>query len=180
MGFLDKIKDIAGKSALRKSSRLNQRKRATFNFETAKTAGVVLYTKDAACFKATQDFVKFLKEKKIDTWSIGYADSDEVINAYSYQIGMNHFTKKNLNWYKKPVCPHTEQFVNKEFDILFDLCLDDFYPVQYIVGMSRAKFKVGSYMTEESFHDLIIDVNKNKNIEYLIEQIKHYITLIKQ
>ncbi|MFH2143314.1 MAG: hypothetical protein ABIJ97_12885 [Bacteroidota bacterium] len=180
MGFLNKIKTTVGNSVLRSKVKSNSRERAVFNFETARTAGVVLYTKDTEYFSAAQKFVKYLKDHKIETWSLGYADSAEVINAYAYQIGMNHFTNKNLNWYNKPISSSADQFITKEFDLLIDLCTENFYPIQYIVGMSKAKFKIGGFVSDNSNYDMMINIEKNKNIDYLIEQVKHYISIIKQ
>jgi len=126
-----------------------------------------------------QDFYKYLKSLNIDTWSLGFAEDESVIKAYSYQIGMNHFTKKRLNWFNKPTSSSAEQFIEKEFDLLVDLTIEKFFPLEYILGASKAKFKLGRFYEENNYYDLMIDIDKNKDLEFFIEQIKHYLSLIK-
>ncbi len=91
--------------------------------------------------------------------------------------GINFYCKTDLNWYYKPKNKIIAQFVNHEFDILFDLSLKDYFTVNYTGSLSKASFKIG-IQKENTYQDLTIDINKNKSIDYLIEQIKHYLNII--
>lgn len=173
------IKRWAGNLILRKRAGSVRRRRKMFNFSSASSAAVLLYTHDEKHFRAAQVLVKFLKNNNIDTWSLGFVDSPQVSEAYSYQIGMNHFTKKDLNWYGRPKSSSAEQFISKEFDILIDLTMEDFYPTFYIASLSRSRFKAGRFVQNDSPYDLMIEIDEEKTIEYFIDQIKHYISELK-
>ena len=179
MSFLKNIKLRIAYSVLNNKVRKQSRKKGTFNLDSAKTVGIIINARNKDFFQTVQQFVSFLKSKHIDVWSLGYTDSQDVIEAYAYQIGMNHFTKKNLNWYYKPKGNNIDQFIRKEFDILIDLSLIEFFPIHYLIGMSKAKMKIGRYIENNLYYDLMIDIDKNNNLEFLIEQIKHYLSIIK-
>ncbi|GAB4297342.1 MAG: hypothetical protein Kow0068_21570 [Marinilabiliales bacterium] len=155
------------------------RQKGTFNLENAKSIGILFNARNIAYYNSAREFFNYLKNKRIDIWSLGYTEDPDVIEAYSYQIGMNHFTKKSLNWYKKPKGNNIDQFINKELDILIDLSLIDFFPIHYIVGLSKAKMKVGIYQEHSKYYDLMIDIGDNKNLDFYIEQLKHYLSIIK-
>jgi len=176
--FINNIKEGIGRKILKIKTKSLERNKQAFSFDKARTAGILLNAKDVKTFELTQTFIKFIRSKDIETLSFGYVDDEKVISAYDYQIGMDHFTKKQLNWYNKPIGLSIEQFISKEFDILIDLTLDEFFPVQYIVGISRAKFKVGRFISDNSYYDMMIDIEKKNTLEYLIEQITHYLLLI--
>jgi hypothetical protein len=67
--------------------------------------------------------------------------------------------------------------MKKDFDLLFDLSLKDLFPVRYMTEISPATCKVGRYM-ESGRYDLMIDVRENESVDYLIEQIRHYLPML--
>ena len=178
MKFLDDFKNTIGRNALKNKVKSLYRQKRAFNLKDVRTAGIILNATDIKTFETVQNFYKDLKALNIDTWSLGYVDDENVIKAYSYQIGMNHFTKKQLNWFNKPNGSSAEQFMSKEFDLLVDLTTERFFPLEYILGASKAKFKVGRFYEENNYYDLMIDIEKNKKLDFFIEQIKHYLSLI--
>lgn len=142
-----------------------------------KKAGILLNAKDVKTFNQAKELRTFLKSKNIEVSSLGYVENEDVVEKYSYQIGMNHFTKKGLNWFNMPKCDTVQQFIAKDFDILIDISMLDIYQLQYIVALSRARFKVGKFKEKDSYYDFMIDI-KNNNIPEFIKQIKHYLELI--
>lgn len=178
MKFIDDLKNTIGRNALKSRVKSVNRQMRAFNIKDVRTAGIILNASDIKTFELAQNFYKYLKSLNIDTWSLGYADDENVIKAYSYQIGMNHFTKKHLNWYNKPSNSSADQFIEKEFDLLVDLTMEEFFPLYYILGASKAKFKVGKFYENNSYYDLMIDIDKSKKMDFFIEQIKHYLSLI--
>ncbi|MBN2683323.1 MAG: hypothetical protein JXR58_12505 [Bacteroidales bacterium] len=178
MSIIVKIKEKIG-SIILKNKRNNSRKRGVYNFETAKTVGIILNANSQFTFETARDFVKYIQSFKIEVLSLGFVDSVEVLNFYSRQIGMDYFSKKNLNWYGKPKNPKVQEFIQKDFDILIDLSLNDYFPIQYITASSNAKFKIGRFKNESACYDLMIDISENKKLDFYIEQIKHYLSILK-
>lgn len=162
---------------LKKHLKSLNRQVKTHNFNTAKSAGILFSSPDDDSFRAIKDFLTFLSEKDLKVYALGYVPSKKIPQQFLLRKGINFYCKTDLNWYYKPKNEIIEQFVNREFDILFDLSLNDYFTVNYTGSLSKASFKIG-VQKENAYQDLVIDVNKNKSVEYLIEQIKHYLTLL--
>ena len=88
------------------------------------------------------------------------------------------FSNKDLNWYYKPQNYIIDNFVKKEYDILINLCDSNCIPIKYLVASSIAHFKIGRYEDNYTIYDLMIELNKDKSIDKLMQEIKHYLTLI--
>ncbi|OFY74060.1 MAG: hypothetical protein A2265_02720 [Bacteroidetes bacterium RIFOXYA12_FULL_33_9] len=154
------------------------RKRGCYNLDSAKTIGVVFNATNQQNYEIARSFIKYLMAGDIKVEGLGFVNSTEVLDFYSYQTGVSFFSKKNLNWYKKPKHQTVEDFIAKEFDILLDITVEDDFPTKYIVSLSKAKFKVGRLTEKADYMDFMIDISKNNKSIYLIEQINHYLSLI--
>ncbi len=178
MNFIDKIRLNLGSSILRKRAKKLKRERGVFNFDSAKTIGVIFNATHQENFEVARKFIKELSDKGLKVNSLGFVDNKELLDFYAQQSGLKFFSKNNLNWYNKPKNPVVEEFTNKSFDILIDLSIEDYFPIQYIVGLSTSKFKVGRFSDKYSFYDFMIDIEKDKSFKFLIEQLKHYLNII--
>ena len=172
------IRKYFGNYALRKNTRFVERKKILKNFETARSAGLIFTCKNNEEFQAIKEFKNFLEERKIDTAVLGYVNDKTIPDYFLFISGFNFFSLKDLNWYYKPVNTYVSDFINKEFDILFDLSLEFFFPVHYVVTLSPAHLKVGIFARNNGY-DLMIDIGQKQEIPYLIDQIKHYLSIIK-
>ena len=152
-----------------------KRERGIYNFDTAKTCGIVFNASTQETYDKAKHFIDFLKTKNINVVAIGFVDSKEVKDFYRETIHFKFFSRKNINWYGKPKNENVDDFISKKFDLLIDLSLENDYPLEYIAAMSLAKFKVGRFTSEKGDYDFMIDVNKNKTHDFLIEQIHHYL-----
>ena len=60
-----------------------------------------------------------------------------------------------------------------------DLCVDYCFPVKYICGLSKAKFKIGPAENDSVlYYDMIIDVGDRKTLEYYLENMKRYVNMV--
>jgi len=109
--------------------------------------------------------------------ALGYVPSKKIPEQFLMRKGINFYCNKDLNWYYKPKNEIVEQFISQDFDILFDLSIDEYFTIKYIGTLSKAQFKVGKNNTN-SYHDMVFDINQNKSIDYLVEQIKHYLSIL--
>jgi hypothetical protein len=48
------------------------------------------------------------------------------------------------------------QFISQKFDILLNVCPDTTLATDYVVAMSRAKFKVSTRLGDEAYADFIL------------------------
>ncbi len=177
MSALKNIKCKIGRYNLNKQLKTYNRQVITHNFNTAKSAGILFSSPNDDSFKAIKDFLTFLSERDFKVYALGYVPTKKIPEQYLMRKSINFYCKTDVNWYYKPKTEVVDQFVNREFDILFDLSIKDHFTVNYAGSLSKASFKIGM-QKEYAYQDLVIDVNKNKSVEYLIEQIKHYLNIL--
>lgn len=176
--MLTKIKSGMANYILRKRLKLHQRRKKVYNLQSARRIGILFDATDEKEFDHVMEFYKYLKLKGIVVFVLGYVNDKDVPDKYLFKKNFNFFLRKNLNWYHRPVSHESERFIKENFDILIDLNLRDCFPCQYIIALSPAHFKVGKYSERASYYDLMIDIKKENNIYFLIEQTKHYLEVI--
>jgi len=155
-----------------------KRKRESHNFKTAKTAGILFTPTDAVSFEQIKQFLAYLNTFKLQIYVLGYIDSKNIPENFLFWKGINLFSKKELNWNLIPNTPIVKDFIDKPFDLLFDLSLKNYFPIEYIARLSHSKFKIGRFTQEHASYDLMFDLNKDKKLEYFLENIKQYLVLI--
>jgi hypothetical protein len=171
------IERLAGTFELYRKSRKVQRHKRIHNFTTARTAGLIFVCQNEAEFEAVKEFKQFLESEAIDTSVLGYVNDQEVPDQYLLRTGFQFFCQKNLKWSKVPGVLFVDDFIRKPFDLLFDLSLEDHFPLRYILKLSPASYKVGRLVSHKEY-DLMIDIAQEGSIAFLIEQIMHYLSII--
>jgi len=174
---LNNIKSKIGDFNLKKRLKNQTRKVKTHNFKTAQSAGILFSSPNEETFAAVKDFLSFLSGKDMKVYALGYVPSKKIPQQFLLRKGINFYCNTDLNWYYKPKNELVEQFINQDFDILFDLSISEYFTVNYVGSLSKAQFKIGQ-QNSNSYHDLVIDIKKNKSVDYLIEQIKHYLNIL--
>lgn len=178
MKLFVKTRKSLTKYSLRKKKALSVRNRQVHNFDTAKSVGIFFDTSDTKSFQNIRDFSKKLKSQGISFEILGYINSDEIPGELLLWDDCNVISNKDLDWIFRPKDSITESFISKEFDILFDLSLNNFISSFYIVSLSRALFKVGKFSENDNDLDLMINIDQNNSVDYLIEQINVYVSMI--
>ena len=180
MNFIQKIRIRFGSLRLARKYKKSKRIKSTFNFDTAKTVGVILNASNQTSYENARSFVEYLKEKDIKVFALGFVESVEVLDFFTKHDDFQFFSRKNLNWYYKPRDPVVDEFLARELDIFIDLSITDYFPIQYVVALSKAKFKIGRVSPYKlQFFDFTINIDKKRELKYFIEQVKHYVKLIK-
>ena len=163
---------LAGK--LKSLVRLKQ----THNFNTAKTVGIIFDAGNSEDFRHVKEFGKFLGGLQIEYSILGYLNADIISDDLLFLGNVTIFCNKDLDFFFRPAHKDALDFMMKKFDMLVDLGLSDYFPHRYISGLSPAVFKVGRYTPEKPDLDLMIDIHSKPDIEFLIEQIKSYVSIL--
>ena len=71
-----------------------------------------------------------------------------------------------------------ESFYNQDPDIMIDFTREYSLELQFLVQLSTARFKIGTFTEEENDYDLMINLTDQNDIGYLAEQIKHYVSML--
>ncbi len=169
-----------GSHFLKKEMRIRKREVQSLGLEKARSIGIVFNAKDEHTFKLIREFSDELRGGGLRTVkSLGFVPKREVAAFLQSSQDFDFFSRQDFNWYYKPQGRKVVGFISESFDILIDLRLKRFVPILFIVGLSRAHFKVGRYGSEfEQFYDLMIDVEDKAELSFFVSQIKHYLSMI--
>jgi hypothetical protein len=174
------IQEQLGRFILKKEYKRLDRNVKAFSIEKASTIGVLYNATNRNDAETVKKFIQYLKEERKEVLSIGYIDSKDSTDIIKPHLNYVYFDKRNLSKTLIPKGNDVANFINKPYSIVIDLNTDDCFPIEYISSLSHAKFKVGAIGSyRDSVCDLVIDTSENKQLEYLIIQIKHYLKMIK-
>lgn len=165
---------------LRRKLRLVNRNRCFHNFKTAKSCVILFDSVDPESFRSLREFAKHLEKEGLETRITGYIDKDVVPNEMLLWDNCHILCRKDLDWFFRPGNGYAEQFLSYKHDILIDLCLGNHFPLEYLSSLSDASFKVGRYRETGPELDMMIHIEKDNRVIYLIEQITRYISLLNQ
>ncbi len=168
-----------GERVLRKRVKKVSRNKTAHNFKSASTAIILFDVLIPDCFSAVKDFSKYLAKNSIKTKVIGFVSHKEVPQEMLLWANFDFITKKEINWYGKPVGPVAEDFFADEPDILFVFSFGKNLSIDYLSQLSPARFKVACFTEETNDYDLMINPPGGKcKISFLTEQVKHYINML--
>jgi hypothetical protein len=90
------------------------------------------------------------------------------------------FNKKNLNWMGIPENEKVEQFAGKKFDLLIASFIQPNTSLEYVVAVSKARWKVGAYAPDKTeLYDMMINLHGRNELPYFLEQTTHFLNQIK-
>ncbi len=182
MSFIYNIKSKIGQFALKRYFLSQKRTPVVNNLDQAKSVGIIFDADTEKDFDLAVNYLRLIKEEYgiYNVRAFGYYSKKHEMPYLKRSIQVDYFTRKDLNWFNRPEGKFVNDFVKEKFDVLIDLSENDKLPLQYILAMSPALFKIGRYSNENlSFYDMMVDV-KGKSLTYFIEQVTTYLTLINQ
>ncbi len=87
----------------------------------------------------------------------------------------NSFSTTDLNWWGIPKPEKIRDFVDTDFDLLLCIARDWNFYLEYLLALSKAKFKIGSSENEKNPFDLNIKIEENRDTMYLAKQQIFYL-----
>jgi hypothetical protein len=176
-GFL-KIRKKIGNYFLVRKMKNHPRKKELHNFDTAKTAGILFDANDVDSFKSIKEFSKYLKSLGINTRLLGFAESKEMPDEMVLWDDCDLINIKDIDWLLRPKAEVAGAFIKEEFNLMFDLSIDYNFTICYISNLSAANFKIGRFAHHDHDFDFMIDISKQPSIDFFIEQIKNYVSIL--
>ena len=129
--------------------------------------GVVWRPDEKAAFQFLHDY--FAREKVIFRNICVYENHAGVPTDTSI------ITSKDLNWMRLPKAGPVDEFIETEFDVLFNIALEQNLVLDYITALSHASFKVGWSPQKSNFFDLNINISGKRDALYLAQQQIYYL-----
>lgn len=155
------------------------RHRKYINLAGAENIGILFDASLEKNYLIVYDFARQLLDQQKKIKALGFINGMNIPHYCHPLLSFDYFTLKDLNWYKKPVSHFVRDFISLEFDIAINLDTSNIKYLTYVMGVSRSRFKVGKYHPENTkYLDLMIDVKDGGNVELLLKEITHYLTML--
>lgn len=180
MGIIKKVRYKIGRYFLTREKARLKRKVKAFSIEKASSIAIVYDATNRNDYETVKKFVQWLKEERKEVLSLGFINSKESSEIVRPHLNYIYFDQNNLSKWMIPQGNDVKKFINTSFSILIDLNVKPCFPIEYIGALSHAKFKVGAKgVYHDTFCDLTIAIDANKNVSFLIQQVKHYLNMIR-
>ncbi len=180
MEFISGIKKRVGNIILDRNISRLERTKKLISLSDARNIGIVYLVSNQGIFNKVKLLIRKLNSPYRQVMALGFVDRDSIPD---YCVAANsgyYFDKKDLNWYGAPKNDYIKEFINKEFDVIIDLTLEDVFVLQYIIALSKSKLKVGRFSKSMVKHyDLMIKNDKKALSDEYIDQILHYLNILK-
>ena len=161
------LKENYARKKLEKLVAANRRTAVLPDVNTAKVIGVIWQPSQKEAFTWLRNY--FVRDQIIFR---GFCVFEELASPHPDPSSL---TVKELSWLGLPKYEKVSEFTEMSFDILFNIALSPNIAVDYITGLSRAKFKVGSSPDDKNYFDLNINIGENRNVMFLVKQQIFYL-----
>ncbi|WP_372645096.1 DUF6913 domain-containing protein [Ancylomarina sp.] len=172
----EKIARIILNNLLRKHSR-----RVEFhNMKSANHIGILFDTNQKENNSIVSDFYRDLKDQGYKINVAGWYTGTDIPKKPLNTLDFTYFSEVDSNWKGIPHTHEISEFFKQKFDILFVLTQSEELPIQYLVSLSPAAFKVGANANNADYLDFMIELKENGSIKELIQNSISYLSEIKK
>jgi hypothetical protein len=158
----------------------NKNGHETVSFDAAKKIGLLYDATEPKNFEIVKEYVKNVRSRQKEVLALGYVDKKELPQNQFAQLGLDFFTRKDLNWQHFPQSLEVSNFIREPFDIVLNLSDNSVFPLRYIAAVSKAKFRVGRF-DESSVpcYDMMIEATPDIELKQFINQAEELLVKIK-
>ncbi len=94
-------------------------------------------------------------------------------------VGMDRLGPDHFSYLGKILKPDVREILSKEYDYLIHADMESNMYADLILAQSNAKCRVGKHFEErEKHYELMIGIPEEKKINFLLDQVYHYIKVI--
>ncbi len=181
MNIIKKIGLKAGRYQLSRRIKKLRRNQRMHNFDSARTIGIIFDATQLQNFTHVKEFLNALHDKNLEIYAMGFVDKKEIDDLLVIRKNFNFFSLNDLSWNYLPTAPFVNEFIDKKLDILIDLSTTSHFALHYVAALSKASFKIGMYVSDKEkqrIYDLMLDISKQPDVSYFIEQVQYYLNMI--
>jgi hypothetical protein len=120
-------------------------------------------------------FIKEINLMGITTSAIGYLPEKKQDDFFLSEKTITFFNDKELDWLYRLKNEEAIKFQNTQFDILIDINSCEYFPMYLLLQKSKALFKVGKLIKDNSPFDFMINIKKTSDLQFYFEQVVHYL-----
>lgn len=172
MKMFKKTREKIGCKLLKSKASRVKRSKVFSNFDTASSVGILFDSTKQLSYLAAKRLKSFLEEKGKRCNVLGAVVNSEMLLYFPETSGISFFCLDSLNIFELPISKEVDNFISTEYDILVNLFADDLLCIDYVIALSKAKFKISPKL-QNDFADLTIDFkDKKPETEQVIERVK--------
>jgi hypothetical protein len=150
--------------------------RAVINFDDAHSIGIIYDSTNPDNDIIITRFAENLRQQGKTVEILGYVDDKKIDHKADIVV----FNKKNLSWARVPKDERVEQFATKKFDLLLACFTAANLPLEYVAGISQARWRVGVFNESKlACYDMMIKTGENSNLQYLLDQTIYFLKQIR-
>jgi hypothetical protein len=171
---------IGNSILLKKVGRL-RRKVSYSGFDKVRSIGIVWDASSISDFTSLSRFHQKMNDRGIEVKVFGYFPGKELPDQYTAIRFLSCIKRDELTFFYLPVSREADNFCRTNFDVLIDMNYGSELPLSYITSQSLASFRVGlsgSYNGPDTF-DLMMEIKKPVQTESYLNEIIHYLEMIK-
>jgi hypothetical protein len=174
------LTEMIGSRVLKNRLKSFKRETRVCNFKTAKSAVLLFDAAIANALPVIKEFQSFLKEEGVHCVVFGYINQKEIPQEMLFWKDIHVITRKDLNWFMQPVGETVELYYREDPDMLIDFTYNQSLELQFLVQLSSARFKIGTYTEKKNDYDLMINLSGQNDMAFLSQQIRHYVSILNQ
>ncbi len=180
MDFLKPIKSFVGQFLLKRELNQFYRTRQFYNLSMSESIGIVYEYKDEEEFKLVEQLINQLHQDKKRVKVLVYIKEAKMLEYIPQRLTVDYIQPNDIDWFGRPNSSYARDFIKSRFHILLDLNYVQAFPLNYIVFLSQAYYKVGVFNanSKESL-DLLIKMEAENGLKYIIREMLRYIKIIK-
>jgi hypothetical protein len=99
--------------------------RQTVGFDEAKKIGLLYDATDDKDYESIKQYVKTIRAQQKEVMALGYVDRKELAQNQFSQLGLEFFSKKDLNWQMIPNHRAVTNFIYEKFDIVINIVINE-------------------------------------------------------
>ena len=138
-------------------------------FDKAQSIGILFDASQAEERQVVRHYASFLEKKGKQVQLFAFLDEEQQQSNFTFK----HFSRKELDWALRPKDALSEEFINTPFDFLINIYQNANQSLEYISSLSKAHLRVGPYTEKESCFDLMIETQKQHDLQYFIKQLEY-------
>jgi hypothetical protein len=150
--------------------------RATIDYRKAWEVGILYSVVDLEKHEKIKMLIKLLEKdiKKVEVLTFLGKDKE------NYEFRNNFFTENDFSFWGNLDSEVVKKFAEKKFDYLLCIDLDSNIFTEHILVRSQASCRIGRFSkNNKDFFELMININDNAGIQELIDQMYHFIKLLR-
>lgn len=149
------------------------------SFQNARNIGLIALVDSKERMELLVNFKKTIETHGSAVHALAFVPFKIIPDYFNTQMQVEVFSKKDVNVIGIPTGKMVRHFMEKEFDMLIDLTIEDIVPLHYLAGMCKSRIKAGKFREQMlDIYDIMIREQEKMSYQEFQFSIKNYLSKI--